>query len=88
MHISSKIKRNKVEISVSDTGVGLSKTNIEKIFRSDTQYSTYGTQNEKGTGLGLTLCKEFIEKNKGEIWVSSELDKGSLFYFTLPYNPN
>lgn len=61
---------------------------IEKLFRSDIQYSTYSTQYEKGTGLGLTLCKEFIEKHQGEIWVSSELDKGSVFYLTLPFNSN
>ena len=88
IRISSEVKKNKLEISVSDTGVGLSKATIEKLFRFDTQHSTYGTQNEKGTGLGLMLCKEFIEKHQGEIGVTSELDKGSVFYFTLPYNTN
>ncbi|NOZ47959.1 MAG: sensor histidine kinase [Chlorobi bacterium] len=88
IQISSEVKNNKVKISVSDTGVGLSKTTIEKLFKSDIQYSTFGTQNEKGTGLGLMLCKEFIEKHQGEIWASSGLAKGSVFYFTLPYYPS
>ncbi|MGL1885582.1 MAG: tetratricopeptide repeat-containing sensor histidine kinase [Reichenbachiella sp.] len=86
IEISTEIKEKTVQISVRDTGVGLSKKSIEKIFQTDIQYSTYGTQNEKGTGLGLILCKEFIEKHQGEIGVSSELDTGSIFYFTLPYN--
>jgi len=88
IHISSEVKNNKVEISIRDTGVGLSKTSIEKLFSFDILDSKLGTQNEKGTGLGLILCKEFIEKHQGEIGVSSELDKGSEFYFTLPYNTN
>ncbi len=70
--------------SVSDNGVGIPKKRIEQLFRIDENYSTYGTQNEKGTGLGLILCKEFIEKHGGKIWVESEEKKGSIFYFTIP----
>jgi signal transduction histidine kinase len=71
-------------VSVSDTGVGMSKEIISKLFRIDTKYSTKGTANEKGTGLGLILCKDFIEKNGGQILVESEVNKGSVFSFSLP----
>lgn len=71
-------------ISVSDTGVGMSKEVIDKLFRIDAKHSTKGTADEKGTGLGLVLCKDFVEKNNGSIGVQSEEGKGSTFYFTLP----
>ncbi len=80
----SKLKDNMVEVSVSDTGIGISPANLEKLFRIDVNYSTSGTAQETGTGLGLILCKEFINKNLGEIWVESEVGKGSTFRFTLP----
>jgi len=73
-----------IVISISDSGIGISKENIEKLFCADKHYSTMGTNNEQGTGLGLVLCKELIEKNGGEIWVESEIGKGSRFIFTLP----
>ena len=76
-----------VKISVTDTGIGLSKKNIAKLFRIDDRYKQLGTAREKGTGLGLLLCKEFIEKNGGKIGVESKVDKGSTFFFTLPKNP-
>jgi signal transduction histidine kinase len=75
---------NFCEITVQDSGVGISKENLEKIFQIDSNYSTLGTNGEKGTGLGLILCKEFVEKHHGKIWVESELGKGSAFKFTLP----
>jgi len=55
-----------------------------KLFRIDTNITTEGTSGERGSGLGLVLCKEFVEKHGGEIWVVSELEKGSNFKFTLP----
>jgi signal transduction histidine kinase len=70
-------------ISIADTGVGMPKEIVDKLFRIDTKHSTRGTADEKGTGLGLILCKEFIEKNGGRIWVESAVGKGSSFYFTL-----
>lgn len=73
-----------VEFKISDNGVGMSKETQKKLFRIDTNVSTVGTSNEKGTGLGLILCVEFIEKLKGKICVESELGKGSTFIFTLP----
>jgi signal transduction histidine kinase len=75
---------NEVVVSIADNGVGMSQEIIAKLFRIDTKYTTKGTAEEKGTGLGLILCKEFIEKNGGRIWVESEPGRGSVFYFTLP----
>jgi signal transduction histidine kinase len=77
-------KDDLVELSVIDNGVGIKKEDQEKLFRIDKHITTQGTSDEKGTGLGLILCKEFIEKNDGEIRVESELNKGSAFIFTLP----
>lgn len=71
-------------VSVTDTGVGMSPAVMEKLFRLDSKHSSLGTANEKGTGLGLILCKDFIEKNGGRIWVESAQGKGSTFYFTIP----
>ena len=77
-------KTHYVQISVSDTGIGMSEETQQKLFRIDVSHSQKGTDNEEGTGLGLILCKEFVEKNKGEIWVESQEGKGSTFHFTLP----
>jgi len=73
-----------VEISVTDTGVGMSQSDIEKLFRPDIHFSTRGTDRESGTGLGLMLCKDFIEKNGGIINIVSEEGLGSSVGFTLP----
>lgn len=82
--VSTKKQDDHVLVSVADTGVGIAKENIDKLFRIDSNYSTLGTFNEKGSGLGLILCKEFVEINKGYIGVESEDGKGSMFYFTVP----
>jgi signal transduction histidine kinase len=74
------------EIAISDNGVGISDDDIGKIFRIDSKHKTPGTMGEKGTGLGLILCKEFVEKHGGKIEVKSEVGKGSRFSFTLPLN--
>lgn len=80
-------KDEKVIVSISDEGIGISTEQLNKIFKIDTISSIPGTSGERGTGLGLILCKEFVEKNGGTIWVQSELDKGSKFSFSLPaYN--
>ena len=73
-----------IELSVTDNGVGISQTEAEKLFKIDVKHSTKGTSGEKGTGLGLILCKEFIERQGGRIWVESELNKGSKFKLKLP----
>jgi len=75
---------NSCEISVSDSGIGISSENIDKIFKIDESFSTLGTEREKGTGLGLILCKEFVEKNGGKLRIKSEPSKGSTFTFSLP----
>jgi PAS domain S-box-containing protein len=84
--VSAILNANEVMIEVKDYGVGIGKNQINKLFRIETSFSTHGTQNEEGTGLGLILCKEFVLKHGGEIWVESEVGKGSTFYFTIPYS--
>ena len=74
-------------ISVSDNGVGMSEDTVEKLFRIDQNHSTPGTDNENGTGLGLILCREFINRHGGDIQVESKIDHGSRFSFTLPDPP-
>jgi len=71
-------------ISIIDNGMGISEEDQKKLFKIDETISTEGTDKEKGTGLGLVLCKEFIEKNSGKIWVGSKIGYGSKFTFTLP----
>lgn len=78
------IKGDRLIVSVKDDGVGISEKNIGKLFNNETHFSTRGTNSESGSGLGLILCKDFVEKHGGNIWVESELRKGSTFYFSLP----
>lgn len=75
---------NFAEFSVRDSGVGISPEDIDKLFKIEVNHTTHGTNNEQGTGLGLILCKEMVHLNKGEIWVESEVGKGSTFRFTIP----
>lgn len=82
--LSAEEYDNLVKISVEDSGIGISQENIGKLFRIDVNYTTLGTNKERGTGLGLMLCKELVEKNGGNIWVESALGKGTKFIFTLP----
>ncbi|MDM8526128.1 hybrid sensor histidine kinase/response regulator [Desulfococcaceae bacterium HSG8] len=81
--VSERTTEKRVIVSVSDTGVGISKDNIKKLLRIDRSYKTTGTDGEKGTGLGLILCRELAEKNRGDIWLESEQRKGTTSYFTL-----
>ena len=82
--VSSERDDNWIKIKVADNGVGISEENIQKLFRIDSNYSTKGTAEESGTGLGLILCKELVEKQGGKIYVTSKKDSGSTFSFTLP----
>jgi signal transduction histidine kinase/Tfp pilus assembly protein PilF len=82
VHLSASATDKQVEISVSDNGVGMSAEILAKLFKGNV--TTRGTQNEKGTGLGLLMVKDFVEKNKGSIRVESEVGKGSRFVVALP----
>jgi len=82
--ISATENDDTVKIAVKDNGVGINDADKDKLFRLDTNFTSRGTADEKGTGLGLLLCKEFVEKNGGTIWVESTPAKGTTFYFTLP----
>jgi two-component system sensor histidine kinase/response regulator len=82
--ISAREKKYWIELEISDEGVGMSKTNLNKIFRLDNNYLALGTAQEKGAGIGLLLCKEYVEKNGGKIWADSEEGKGSSFFITIP----
>jgi signal transduction histidine kinase/ligand-binding sensor domain-containing protein len=82
--VLSRENNGDIEISVLDNGVGIPKENLDLLFKLDSNISTRGTAEEKGTGLGLMLCKEMIEKHQGKIFVESEIDKGTKFVVTLP----
>ncbi len=82
--IDAKMDEDVWEIMIRDTGIGMNTEIQKKIFADTNNITTYGTNNERGTGLGISLCKEMINKNKGQIWVESALRKGSTFFFTIP----
>lgn len=82
--IATKVFNNRVEVAITDNGIGIEKEKISELFSLESSFSTQGTWNEKGTGLGLIICKEFVKKNSGEIWVESQVGKGTTFFFTLP----
>ena len=81
--ISTEKREGYLEVSVTDTGTGIDEKRLENLFRIDSKVSKNGTDNERGSGLGLILCKEFVEKQGGKIWVTSELGKGSRFTFSI-----
>lgn len=82
--INSSVNANSVKVNVTDNGIGIPSNKIDKLFAIETQTSTYGTNNEKGNGLGLILCKEFAEQNGGEIGIESTEGKGTTVWFTIP----
>jgi signal transduction histidine kinase/ligand-binding sensor domain-containing protein len=75
---------SKLLVKVIDNGIGISEENKIRLFKMDTSATSRGTENEKGSGLGLLICKDFVEKNGGTIWAEKNDDKGSTFYFTVP----
>ena len=82
--ISARESTDSVTFSVKDFGVGIPPYDLAKLFRIDASLSRSGTNNERGNGLGLILCKEFVERHGGKIWVESEKDQGSTFFVSLP----
>ncbi|HKJ07261.1 MAG TPA: tetratricopeptide repeat-containing sensor histidine kinase, partial [Flavobacteriaceae bacterium] len=82
--VNASENSNDVTVEVMDNGVGISEEDKESLFKIDVKNSNVGTANEQGSGLGLILCKEFVDKHNGKIWVESESDKGSNFIFTIP----
>ena len=84
IRILAKKNPSDTQITVSDNGVGIEDDEQTKLFEISQSISNKGTMGEKGTGLGLKLCKELIERHKGKIWVESKVGKGSNFIFTLP----
>lgn len=82
--ISAEAHENEFQFMVEDSGVGIPKGHLDKLFRIDESFSLPGTENETGTGLGLILCVDFIQKHKGKIWVESEVGVGSKFIFSIP----
>ncbi len=86
--IGTIINDTEVTVSVKDTGIGIPEENINELFRIDTKFTRPGTNKEQGTGLGLKLCKEFVEMQGGKIWVKSTVNKGSEFIFSIPLQEN
>ena len=77
-------KEGQILISVMDSGEGISQENQDKLFKADSHFTSFGTDNEEGSGLGLLLCKEFVTRNGGKIWFESNEGEGSTFYFNIP----
>jgi signal transduction histidine kinase len=86
--INNSFNSNEQILSVKDTGIGMDEQTLSSIFKSEEITSTYGTNNEKGSGLGLMLCKEFIERHNGKLWAESNSDEGSEFLISLPVKRN
>lgn len=84
IEIFAEENNEEVTITISDNGVGIKPDDLSKLFDISQMRTTSGTNKEEGSGLGLLLCKEFVEKNGGRIWVESKYGKGSDFKFTLP----
>ncbi|MDO6490934.1 MULTISPECIES: tetratricopeptide repeat-containing sensor histidine kinase [unclassified Cellulophaga] len=82
--IDAQEKYQFIEVTIKDTGIGMSEEDLSKVFTPNQSHTTFGTDNEKGTGLGISLSKEMVENNGGNLWAKSKLGKGTIFYFTVP----
>jgi two-component system, sensor histidine kinase and response regulator len=85
VHISSEIQEDGVHYSIKDDGIGMQDVLLQDLFKIDCKTNRKGTEGELSNGIGLHLCKEFVERHQGKIWAESEENKGSTFYFTLPF---
>lgn len=83
--IQAKEDTDNTIISISDTGIGMDAKMVESIFQLDVKNTRKATEDEPSSGLGLILCKEFIQKHESRIWIESEVNKGSVFYFSFPH---
>jgi signal transduction histidine kinase len=83
IRVSREQSMDYTTVCISDTGIGIKESDMNRLFKADT-FTKRGTRNEQGTGLGLLLAKDFVEKNHGRIWVESQPGEGSNFYFSLP----
>lgn len=81
--VSTSKKDDFIEVRVKDSGIGIKPEDQDKLLKANTHFTTYGTNNEKGSGLGLMLCKDFVELHDGRLWFESEYGKGTTFIFTL-----
>jgi PAS domain S-box-containing protein len=84
IHIEARAAEQEIRFRVTDTGIGIPAADIPRLFDENEFYTSIGTQNEAGTGIGLVLCHRFVKANGGEIWVNSDIGKGTTFFFTLP----
>jgi signal transduction histidine kinase len=82
--VAKEISNNQTLIEIIDSGIGMNQEALDKVFSATDHYSTYGTKNERGTGLGLLLCKEYIENGGGKIWIESKEGKGTKISLVLP----
>ena len=87
IEVSATPRNGSVEVSVSDTGIGIAPEDQEKVFEEFRQVGTDYAKKHEGTGLGLTLSRRFVELHGGKIWVKSQLGQGATFTFTLPVKP-
>jgi signal transduction histidine kinase len=86
IQITAREIEDHISVSINDSGVGISEEDVQNLFRIDSKVKRKGTNNEDGSGLGLIICKEFVDKNNGKLWVQSIPGKGSSFFFTVPAN--
>jgi signal transduction histidine kinase len=84
VEISAMEYEHETWVTVTDNGIGISNEDVKKLFSATTNFTIQGTDNETGTGLGLVLCKDFVEKHGGRIWVESSVEDGSSFTFSIP----
>ena len=84
--VSTKTEGDYVVVGVKDSGKGIKKEDQNKLLKQNTHFTSYGTNNEKGSGLGLMLCKDFVEQHGGKLWFESEEGKGTTFFFSIKIN--